>query len=102
MNTMLLIIAAFSYSVGGYFMKLSEGLTKGLPTALVFGLFCLGALLQTVAMRHTEMTVTYIVVLGVEAITALILGWLFLGEGLTLMQLAGVLLVVIGVVVLRL
>jgi multidrug transporter EmrE-like cation transporter len=99
---MLLITAAFSYSAGGYFMKLSEGLTKGLPTTLVFGLFCLGALLQTIAMRHTEMTVTYIVVLGVEAITALLLGWLFLGEGLTLVKLAGVLLVVIGVVVLRL
>ena len=101
MNTILLITAAFSYSVGGYFMKLSDGLTKGGPTTLVFGLFCLGALLQTIAMRHAEMTITYIVVLGLEAIAALVLGLLFLGEGVTLVKLVGVLLVAIGILVLR-
>lgn len=102
MNTLLLIVAAFSYSVGGYYMKLSDGLTKAGPTTLVLGLFCLGALLQTIAMRHAEMTITYIMVLGLEAIASLLLGLLFLGEGITLMKLIGVLLVGIGVVVLRL
>lgn len=101
MNTILLITAAFSYSVGGYFMKLSEGLTKVGPTALVLGLFCLGALLQTVAMRHTELSVSYIVVLGLEAVTALLLGLLLLGEGVTLVKVVGVLLVVVGIVILR-
>lgn len=102
MNTLLLIVAAFSYSVGGYYMKLSDGLTKGGPTTLVLGLFCLGALLQTIAMRHAEMTITYIMVLGLEALASLLLGLLFLGEGITLMKLIGLLLVGIGVVVLRL
>ena len=102
MNTLLLIVAAFSYSVGGYYMKLSDGLTKGVPTTLVLGLFCLGALLQTIAMRHAEMTITYIMVLGLEALASLLLGLLFLGEGITVMKLIGVLLVGIGVVVLRL
>ncbi|MFN8485945.1 MAG: SMR family transporter [Caldilineaceae bacterium] len=101
MNTILLIMAAFSYSIGGYYMKLSDGLTKGGPTVLVFGLFCLGALLQTIAMRHTEMTITYIVVLGLEALASLCLGLLFLGEGITPAKLIGVLLVAIGVIVLR-
>lgn len=98
---MLLIVAAFTYSVGGYYMKLSEGLTKGGPTTLVLGLFCLGALLQAVAMRHAEMTITYIAVLGLEAIASLLLGLFFLGEGVTLTKLLGVLLVGIGVIVLR-
>jgi len=101
MNTILLITAAFSYSVGGYFMKLSDGLTKGGPTMLVFGLFCFGALLQTIAMRYGEMSVSYILVLGLEAITALILGLLFLGEGVTMVKLIGVGLVCVGIVVLR-
>ena len=34
-TTLLLVVAALSYSVGGYYMKLSEGLTRGGPTALV-------------------------------------------------------------------
>lgn len=101
MNTILLITAAFSYSVGGYFMKLSDGLTKGGPTTLVFGLFCLGALLQTVAMRHGEMSVSYVVVLGLEAVTALLLGLFFLGEGVTLAKLIGIGLICIGIIVLR-
>lgn len=101
MNTLLLITAAFSYSVGGYFMKLSDGLTKGGPTVLVFSLFAFGALLQTIAMRQGEMSVSYIVVLGLEAITALLLGLFFLGEGVTLVKLVGILFVCIGILVLR-
>ena len=101
MNTMLLITAALSYSAGSYFMKLSEGLTKGGPTLLLFGLFGFGALLQAVAMRHAEMSVSYIVVLGLEAITVLALGLLFLGEGVTLVKLVGILFVIIGIIVLR-
>ena len=102
MNTTLLsVVAALSYSVGGYYMKLSEGLTRGAPTVLVLTLFALGALLQTVAMRHSSMSITYIVVLGIEAVTALLLGILFLGEGITAMKLAGIGLVCLGIVVLR-
>ncbi len=102
MNTILLIAAAAIYSVGGYYMKLADGLTKGGPTTLMLGLFCLGALLQTIAMRHAEMTITYIVVLGLEVPASLCLGLFFLGEGITSTKLIGMLLVGIGVVVLRL
>lgn len=101
MNTLLLVTAALSYSVGGYYMKLSEGLTRGGPTALVLTLFALGALLQTIAMRQGAMSITYTVVLGIEAITALVLGVFLLGEGLTLVKVAGVGLVCLGIIVLR-
>lgn len=101
MNIFLLVSAALSYSVGGYFMKLSDGLARPGPTALVLGLFCVGAILQTIAMRHGELSVTYIIVLGLEAITALTLGLFFLGEGVTALKLAGVLLITLGIVVLR-
>ncbi|NUM44612.1 MAG: hypothetical protein HUU38_07880 [Anaerolineales bacterium] len=101
MQTILLLSAALSYSVGGYYMKLSQGLTKGGPTSIVMILFCLGAGLQMYAMRQTEMTATYIIVLGFEAITALSIGALFLHEGLTMTKLLGVLIVAVGVAVLR-
>lgn len=101
MQTMILLGAAMSYSVGGYFMKLSHGLTKGGPTALVMGLFCLGAGLQMYAMRNTEMTITYIMVLGFEAITAMTIGALFLNEGLTMTRVLGALVIVLGIILLR-
>ena len=51
-TTLLLVVAALSYSVGGYYMKLSEGLTRGGPTALVLTLFALGAYLWLVEVRR--------------------------------------------------
>lgn len=100
-TTLLLVVAALSYSIGGYYMKLSEGLTRGGPTALVLALFGLGAILQTVAMRHGSMTITYIIVLGIEAITALALGVFLLGEGFSPLKMAGLTLVFLGIIVLR-
>ena len=101
MFTALTGFAALAFSIGGYFMKLSAGLTNVRPTLLMFAFFSVGAVLQTVAMRGEQMAVTYIVVLGFEAITALILSMVLLNESATLSKLAGVTLVVGGIVLLR-
>lgn len=99
--TVLAILAALSYSIGGCFMKLSAGLTHFRPTLLVFMFFAAGTCLQTVAMQGEQMSVTYIVVLGFEAITALSLSVLLLNESGSCTKLAGVGLVLIGIVLLR-
>jgi multidrug transporter EmrE-like cation transporter len=101
MFTTLTCLAALSFSIGGYYMKLSAGLTQFVPTVMVFAFFALGAALQTVAMRGQQMAITYIVVLGFEAVTAFTLGVLFLKEGSSITKLAGVGLVLAGIVVLR-
>ena len=101
MFTTLTCLAALSFSIGGYFMKLSAGLTQFRPTVLVFTFFAIGASLQTVAMRDQQMAVTYMVVLGLEAVTAFSLGVFFLKESSSLAKLAGVGLVLAGIVVLR-
>jgi len=101
MFTTLTCLAALSFSIGGYFMKLSAGLTQFRPTVLVFAFFAVGACFQTVAMQGQQMAITYIVVLGLEAITAFSLGVFFLKEGSSLTKLAGVSLVLAGIVVLR-
>ena len=101
MFTTLTGLAALSFSIGGYFMKLSVGLTNLRPTVLMFAFFSVGAVLQTVAMRGEQMAVTYIVVLGFEAITALALSMLLLNESASVSKVAGVGLVVAGIVLLR-
>jgi hypothetical protein len=75
MFTTLTGLAALSFSLGGYFMKLSAGLTHLRPTLLMFGFFPQGRLLQTVAMRGEQMAITCIVVLGFEAITPSCSAW---------------------------
>lgn len=101
MFTALTLLAALAFSIGGYFMKLSAGLTHLRPTLLMFGFFAVGAVFQTVAMRSEQMAVTYIVVLGFEAITALALSMILLNESATASKIAGVALVVAGIVLLR-
>jgi multidrug transporter EmrE-like cation transporter len=101
MFTTLTCLAALCFSIGGYFMKSSAGLAHFRPTMLMFAFFIAGATLQTIAMRGQQMVVTYIVVLGLEAICAYSLGVFFLKEGSSLARLVGVALVLLGIAVLR-
>jgi multidrug transporter EmrE-like cation transporter len=101
MFTALTGLAALSFSLGGYFMKLSVGLTHLRPTVLMFAFFIVGTVLQTMAMRGEQMAITYLVGLGFEAITALSLSVFLLKEGSSLPKLAGAGLVLAGIVLLR-
>ena len=101
MNALFVIAAALSFTLGGYFMKYADGFSRLTPSMLVLVLFCLGATLQTFAMRQQEMTSVYIIVLGVEAISAFTLGTLLLGETLTWQKLVGGVVVCVGVMLLR-
>ena len=98
----MVIVAALSFSAGGVFMKYSDGLTRFVPALGVFSLFALGAALQTLAMKNSQMGITYLIVLGLEAVTAFVLGVVFFREETSFLKLAGVIVVVIGVALLRL
>ena len=101
MFTVLAALAALSFSASGYFMKVSQGLTERRPAAAMFGLVMVGAVLQTIAMRHETMTTTYVIVLGLEAVTAFLLGVVFLNEGTSLAKLGGIGLIVGGIFLLK-
>ena len=92
-----LILASMIYAVGGLCMKLSVGLTRPLPTAMLFALFMLGATLQTLGMRRADLGVAYIMVLGIEALAALALSVVFLHESWSPSRLGAVAMVVAGV-----
>ena len=66
----MVMAAALFFTVGGIFMKLSEGLTKFWPTVIVFALFVIGTALQTLAMKREDLAVTYLWVVGLESILA--------------------------------
>jgi multidrug transporter EmrE-like cation transporter len=102
MNLLLSVLAAGAYTVGGLFMRKAEGFAHARPAAMVFGCFCVGAALQTMAMRRSELSINYILVLGLEAALALLLGIGWLGEALSPRKLAGLALILAGVMSLRL
>ena len=102
MKTLVLYsIAAIMYVTGGALMKYSQGLTLALPTLGLTALFSTGALIQARAMRYEQLGSSYILVLGLEALLAIILGMLLFGEQLSGRAAAGITLVVIGIVLLR-
>jgi multidrug transporter EmrE-like cation transporter len=101
MNTFLIFLAAAAFALGGIAMKYAEGLSKLLPSLAAMLLFVLGAGIQTIAMKQQQMSVTYIAVLGLEALLAFGFGVVFFKEGYALSKLAGAALVVLGVAFLR-
>lgn len=93
--------SVLSFTVGGIFMQLSDGLSKPLPTLLVYLMFALGASLQTLATRESGMGLTYVLVIGLEAVLAVTFSILFFKEGYSMAKLVGVFLVAMGIVFLR-
>ncbi len=101
MFTLATLFAAICFSLAGLFMKLSEGLTVLGPSLVMLGLVVVGAMAQTLAMRHQGMAVTYVVVVGLEVVAALAVSHLLLGERPAPVHLAGTALVVTGVLLLQ-
>ena len=95
-------LAAALYVAGGILMKYSQGLTKLSPAVALLACFSGGALVQARAMRGDALGPSYVVVLGLEALLAVVAGSLIFYEDMTIRTLSGVGLVVLGIVVLRL
>ncbi len=102
MTLFLSVLAAGAYTMGGFFMRKAEGFAHALPAAMVFACFCVGAALQTLAMKRSELSVNYILVLGLEAALALLLSFGWLQESVSPRKLAGLVLIAAGIMSLRL
>ena len=102
MSLLWLASASIAYAVGGLFMKASNGVVHGRATATFILLFLLGALAQARGMRDTDLSTSYILVLGIEALAAVALGVLVLDEAFGPSRLAAVSLIVAGIAWLRL
>jgi small multidrug resistance pump/quaternary ammonium compound-resistance protein SugE len=93
--------AAFTFTLGGVCMKSSAGMTRPVPTVLLYLLFAAGATFQALALRRADLGVAYLFVLGLEAVLAFGLGALFFAEAVSPWKLLGVAAIVAGVVLLH-
>ncbi len=100
-SLLLAVLSAVCFTVGGVFMKHSDGLTKLFPTLAVFGLFIVGACFNILLMKREDLGVAYVFVLGLEAVLAFLLGiWLF-KEPVLLPRVLGVALIICGILLLK-
>ncbi|MGH9620223.1 MAG: DMT family transporter [Bryobacteraceae bacterium] len=96
----LLVAASILFAFGGLFMKYSHGLTRAAPSVGVFLLFCAGATCQAIAMKRAEMSVAYLLVLGLEAGAAVLLSVTILGEHVNIQKGCAIVLIMVGIVLL--
>jgi multidrug transporter EmrE-like cation transporter len=96
-----LILASVAFSAGGAFMKPSGGFTRPGPSLAVVACFVLGAVLLTRAVSRGNLSTTYVLGLGLEALVSVGVGLLLLGERLTIVQTAGIACILVGLVVVR-
>src|SRR5881275_2721947 len=101
MELIELMLAAVSFASGGLFMKLSDGLSRPGPIMGFYACFAAGATLQALGMRHADLSVSYIFVLGLEAAVTLGLSVWYLQESCPPSRIAAVVVVVVGIVWLR-
>ena len=101
MTDLVILGAALAYTVGGIFMKLSQGLTHPAPTIAVYGCFFLGATLQILSMNEGQLGITYIIVLALEAAFAFGFGIFFFNERQTITKYVAIGLIIAGIALLR-
>lgn len=101
MYLLLAIVAALSYTIGGVFMKLSEGFSHLVPSLFVYLLFLIGASLQTYITNHSHLGITYVLVIGLETICATLLSVFVFKEQYSVLSMIGIFLVAMGAAFLR-
>jgi multidrug transporter EmrE-like cation transporter len=101
MQIVALVSAAVIYAFGGIFMKHADGLRHLGWSLATFCAFGGAAVLQAWAMRGRELAVTYLLVLGLEGVIAAGFGFVLFHEEVTLPKVAGILLILSGIGLLR-
>ena len=82
-------------------MKLSQGFTHPLPSALLFVFYALSFALMTVAVKRIDMSVSYAIWSGVGTAVITLIGVYAFGETLSAVQIASIALIIAGVIGLR-
>jgi len=97
-----LIFAGLFEIVWAFLMKSSEGFTKLWPSVGTIGFMIVSFGLLAVAMKTLPLGTAYAIWTGIGAVGAFVVGIAVLGEAITPMRVAGALLIVAGLVVLKL
>ncbi|MCX6002301.1 MAG: multidrug efflux SMR transporter [Chloroflexi bacterium] len=102
MSWVLLIAAICMEVCGTTCLKLSEGLTKWLPSVLIFVFYSLAFVLMSFAVRKLDLSLSYAIWSGVGTFLIALIGFFWFKEQFTLLKAFSMALVIAGVVGLNL
>ena len=96
-----LFLAIFAEVVGTSALKASEGFTKWLPSTLVVAGYATAFYFLSLSLKNIPIGTAYAIWSGLGTAGIVLIGTLFLKEGMDLAKLLGIVLIVAGVVVLN-
>lgn len=102
MNWLYLAIAIVSEVVATSALKASAGFTRLYPSLLVVGGYALAFYFLSLTLRTIPVGVAYAIWSGVGVVLVCLLGWLLYGQKLDVAAVAGIGLILAGVLVLNL
>jgi len=103
MQQWIYLIVAIMFEVAGTTaMKMSEGFTKTVPSVVMFVFYILSLVALTYALKKIDMSMAYAVWAGVGTALITLVGIFFFKEPATMLKLASIALIIIGVVGLHL
>jgi len=95
---LLSLTSGILFGLGALASQLSAGLTNPLGTIGLIIFFSLGGLVQAIAMRIKDMGSTYILIVGLDALFALLFSIFIFKETYTALKLSGMFFILIGCV----
>ncbi|MFZ5865284.1 MAG: DMT family transporter [Thermodesulfobacteriota bacterium] len=103
MTSWIYLIIAILFEVAGTTsMKLSDGLTKLLPSILIFVFYSVSFTALTLCLRHLDVSVAYAVWSGLGTALIAAIGMAYFKEPLTIFKVFSIGLIVVGVICLNL
>lgn len=101
MAWVFLIIAGVLEVVWAYAMKLSDGFTRPVPSAVTLAAMIASFGLLSVSMRSLPLGTAYTIWTGIGAVGAFVLGILALGEQASVMRIGAAVLIVVGLILMK-
>ncbi len=101
MSYFYLAIAIVAEVIGTSALKATEGFTRAAPTIIVVIGYGIAFYFLSLALRHIPVGVAYAIWSGVGIALITLIGWLVFKQALDAAALAGILLIVLGVIVIR-
>ena len=98
----LLLLAISAEVIGTSFLRLSEGMTRPLPTLLVFGAYAIAMALLSRVVLSIPLGVTYALWSGIGTVVIVLVGRFAYSQLLNPTQLIGIGLITAGVVLVNL
>jgi small multidrug resistance pump len=97
-----LLVAILTEVVGTTLMKFSQGLTRILPTVMMFMLYAVSFVFMALALKKIEVSTAYAIWSGLGTALIAVIGIAWFRESINLPKLMGLVLIVVGVVLLNL